>query len=89
MKASYWAALVANALGLAVIVLLVIDPAAPGEGRLRQLPQAAAQALAPEWQPYDDLGLRGWEEYELTELGKQFVHYTMHEIVPKLASAPH
>ena len=26
------------------------------------------------------------KEYELTELGKQFVHYTMHEIVPKLAS---
>lgn len=26
------------------------------------------------------------KEYELTELGKQFVHYTMNEIVPKLAS---
>jgi hypothetical protein len=26
------------------------------------------------------------KKYELTELGKQFVHYTMHEIVPKLAS---
>ena len=26
------------------------------------------------------------KEYELTELGKQFVHYTMTEIVPKLAS---
>ena len=25
------------------------------------------------------------KEYELTELGKQFVHYTMNEIVPKLA----
>ena len=28
------------------------------------------------------------KEYELTELGKQFVHYTMNEIVPKLASPP-
>jgi hypothetical protein len=26
------------------------------------------------------------KEYELTELGKQFVHYTMNEIVPKLAA---
>ena len=26
------------------------------------------------------------KEYELTELGKQFVHYTMNEIVPKLTS---
>jgi len=26
------------------------------------------------------------KEYELTELGKQFVHYTMNEIVPKLES---
>jgi hypothetical protein len=24
------------------------------------------------------------KEYELTELGKQFVHYTMNEIVPKI-----
>lgn len=27
------------------------------------------------------------KEYELTELGKQFVHYTMNEIVPRLATA--
>ena len=26
------------------------------------------------------------KQYELTELGKQFVHYTMNEIVPKLGS---
>jgi hypothetical protein len=28
------------------------------------------------------------KQYELTELGKQFVHYTMNEIVPRIASAP-
>lgn len=28
------------------------------------------------------------KEYELTELGKQFVHYTMNEIVPRIAAAP-
>ena len=28
------------------------------------------------------------KEYHLTELGKQFVHYTMNEIVPKLAATP-
>ena len=27
------------------------------------------------------------KQYELTELGKQFVHYTMNEIVPRIASA--
>jgi hypothetical protein len=27
------------------------------------------------------------KQYELTELGKQFVHYTMNEIVPRLASS--
>lgn len=27
------------------------------------------------------------KEYELTELGKQFVHYTMNEIVPKIAAS--
>lgn len=27
------------------------------------------------------------QEYELTELGKQFVHYTMNEVVPKLAAS--
>lgn len=29
------------------------------------------------------------KEYELTELGKQFVHYTMTEVVPKIASSAH
>ena len=28
------------------------------------------------------------DEYELTELGRQFVHYTMNELVPRMASAP-
>lgn len=28
----------------------------------------------------------GEKEYELTELGQQFVHYTMNEIVPRIAS---
>jgi len=28
------------------------------------------------------------KQYELTELGKQFVHYTMNEIVPKIVGAP-
>jgi len=28
------------------------------------------------------------KEYELTELGNQFVHYTMNEIVPKIESGP-
>lgn len=28
------------------------------------------------------------EPYELTELGKQFVHYTMNEIVPRVGSGP-
>jgi hypothetical protein len=28
------------------------------------------------------------EQYELTELGKQFVHYTMQEIVPRLGGQP-
>jgi hypothetical protein len=27
------------------------------------------------------------KEYELTELGKQFVHYTMTEFVPKIAAS--
>ena len=27
------------------------------------------------------------EEYELTELGKQLVHYTMNEIVPRIAAS--
>jgi hypothetical protein len=27
------------------------------------------------------------KQYELTELGKQFVHYTMNEIVPRIAAA--
>jgi hypothetical protein len=26
------------------------------------------------------------KQYELTELGKQFVHYTMNEIVPRIAA---
>ena len=28
------------------------------------------------------------KSYELTELGKQFVHYTMNEIVPRIWAAP-
>jgi hypothetical protein len=28
------------------------------------------------------------KQYELTELGKQFVHYTMNEIVPRIAASP-
>jgi hypothetical protein len=28
------------------------------------------------------------KQYELTELGRQFVHYTMNEIVPKIGNAP-
>jgi hypothetical protein len=28
------------------------------------------------------------KQYELTELGKQFVHYTMNEIVPRIGTAP-
>ncbi len=28
------------------------------------------------------------KEYELTELGKQFVHYTMDEIIPKIGATP-
>lgn len=28
------------------------------------------------------------KQYELTELGRQFVHYTMNEIVPRIAAAP-
>ena len=27
------------------------------------------------------------KSYELTELGKQFVHYTMNEIVPRLSES--
>jgi hypothetical protein len=27
------------------------------------------------------------KQYELTELGKQFVHYTMNEIVPRIGSS--
>lgn len=27
------------------------------------------------------------KQYELTELGKQFVHYTMNEIVPRISAA--
>jgi hypothetical protein len=27
------------------------------------------------------------KQYELTELGKQFVHYTMNEIVPRIAAS--
>ena len=26
------------------------------------------------------------KQYELTELGKQFVHYTMNEIVPRIGA---
>lgn len=29
------------------------------------------------------------KQYELTEIGKQFVHYTMNEIVPRIAAAGH
>ena len=28
------------------------------------------------------------EQYELTELGKQFVHYTMNELVTQLGGSP-
>ena len=27
------------------------------------------------------------EQYELTELGNQFVHYTMNEVVPRIGTA--
>ena len=29
------------------------------------------------------------KQHELTELGKQFVHYTMNEIVPRISAAAH
>jgi hypothetical protein len=27
------------------------------------------------------------EQYELTELGRQFVHYTMNEVVPRIGGS--
>ena len=49
---------------------------------IRQQPARHGSSSSQYTSAFDDE-----KEYELTELGIQFVHYTMNEIVPKLSAA--
>jgi hypothetical protein len=45
-------------------------------------PRSSAGHIKPMMSAFDDD-----KQYELTELGKQFVHYTMNEVVPRIGTA--
>jgi hypothetical protein len=60
---------------------------APGHRLRRQLPaQTGRQAISAYWSgsDYGKSAFDDVEPYELTDLGNQFVHYAINEIVAKI-----
>ena len=55
-----------------------------GSGNFKRAPRRTL----PRRSPYMQSAFEDGKEYELTSLGRQFVHYTMNEIVPKIGAAP-
>ena len=53
-----------------------------GDGRFLRKPAGRRGAASPIMKSAFD----NEEQYELTELGKQFVHYCMEEVVPRVPS---